>query len=254
MDPMYNGFYIAAEIGWLSASICVLIYIVLKSNKKLLYDNNNERYNHFIWILISIFLSFIDSLIFVSFDNNLTFNWIFANIEYTNMMYINTIRTTADGIAILFYMLSKFTFYIAFSSHIKYLSNKDKNNKIYIKLSKIIAIISGTILIIGGIIYFLTNLMVIKNQENDLFCLLIRNITTFIVILFDLIYCCFIMYQYYILINYPFSNNKEIKHNAIKGIILLFIGSILTLINILTILFNVRIFYPSSLIFLLLIY
>ena len=98
----------------MSTSISVLICIAYKSNKKLLHDDNNERYTYFIWIIISISLSFTVSLIAAIFGNDLFINWIFGNNnnEYFKM---NIIRTTVDGIGTIFYMLSKFASYIVFS-------------------------------------------------------------------------------------------------------------------------------------------
>ena len=54
----------------LTTILLLIIYIVYKSNKKLLYGESNQRYNYFKWVLLSIIIAFIDALVFVFYDNN----------------------------------------------------------------------------------------------------------------------------------------------------------------------------------------
>ena len=116
-------------------------------------------------------------------------------------------------------------------------------------------------MVIGGIIYLIADLLEV-DEENELLDIKdidalfmvshtdrsdgvsnsVRNTTTLILVLSDFIYFCFVMYQYRLLVRYSFSN-KDIQNEAIKGNVLLFVGSLLTWLGLLFISFNIDIFY-----------
>ena len=188
--------------------------------------------------ILSITLSASVTLFFTIFDNNFIVNW-----DY-NMPSITTFVTSVDGIGTLLWTISKFSFYLVFMYHILYLSEINTNNVTNTKLAKIVTLISGILVIIGGSFVVVSDFKSV-DAERELYSVerfgdlkfnnyddkndeLLMDIASSLIFFVDFGYFIFIVYNYYKVIKSSSSSSttpstKKIQIEGVKAITLLFI-------------------------------